>query len=201
MIISSVQSLSRVRLFATPWTAARQASLSIANSQSLLKLMSIESVMPSNHLILCHPLLLLTLIVLFTQHLLSPQSPTWSQRRDKPQPPLGSLAKAGLCPLEEESLVQGLSSRALSSNQTASLTRNAPILPAMPDLLCYAFPINLLSSTDWGPSPRTVSRVHSTLVVKHTFSLLNGVDQGTSSCACAYSLTSVMSDSLQPHGP
>ena len=57
--ISSVQLLSRVRLFATPWTTARQASLSITNSQSLLKLMSIESVMPSNHLILCHPLLLL----------------------------------------------------------------------------------------------------------------------------------------------
>ena len=55
----SVQSLSHVRLFATPWTAARQASLSITNSWSLLKLMSIESVMPSNHLILCHPLLLL----------------------------------------------------------------------------------------------------------------------------------------------
>jgi len=55
----SVQSLSRVRLFATAWTAARQASLSITNSQSLLKLMFIESVMPSNHLILCRPLLLL----------------------------------------------------------------------------------------------------------------------------------------------
>ena len=55
---SSVQSLSRVRLFATPRTTARQASLSITNSQNLLKLMSIESVMPSNHLILCHPLLL-----------------------------------------------------------------------------------------------------------------------------------------------
>ena len=51
--------LSHVRLFPTPWTVARQASLSITNSQSLLKLMSIESVMPSNHLILCHPLLLL----------------------------------------------------------------------------------------------------------------------------------------------
>ena len=49
---------SRVRLFATPWTAACQASLSITNSRSLLKLTSIESVMPSNHLILCHPLLL-----------------------------------------------------------------------------------------------------------------------------------------------
>ena len=56
---SSVQSLSCVRLFATPRTAARQASLSITNSQSLLKLMSIESMMPSNHLILCRPLLLL----------------------------------------------------------------------------------------------------------------------------------------------
>ena len=56
---SSVQSLSRVRLFATPWIAAHQASLSITNTRSLPKLMSIESVMPSNHLIPCHPLLLL----------------------------------------------------------------------------------------------------------------------------------------------
>ena len=55
---SSVQSLSRLRLFATPWITARQASLSITNSWSLLRLMSIKSVMPSNHLILCHPLLL-----------------------------------------------------------------------------------------------------------------------------------------------
>ena len=55
----TVQSLSRVRLFVTPWIAARQASLSITNSRSSPKLMSIESVMPSNHLILCHPLLLL----------------------------------------------------------------------------------------------------------------------------------------------
>ena len=58
-MFSSVQSLSHVRLFATPWTAAHQASLSITNSQSLLKLMSIELVMPSSHLILCHLLLLL----------------------------------------------------------------------------------------------------------------------------------------------
>ena len=56
---SSVQSLSHARLAVTPWTVARQASLSITNSQSLLELMSIESVMPSNHLILCRPLLLL----------------------------------------------------------------------------------------------------------------------------------------------
>ena len=56
--VSSVQSLSRVWLFATPWATAHQASLSITNSGSLSKLMSIESVMPSSHLILCHPLLL-----------------------------------------------------------------------------------------------------------------------------------------------
>ena len=56
---SSVQSLSRLRLFVTAWIAARQASLSITNSRSLLKLMPIESVMPSSHLILCGPLLLL----------------------------------------------------------------------------------------------------------------------------------------------
>jgi len=54
---SSVQLLSRVRLFVTPWTAARQASLSITNTWSLFKLLSIELVMPSNHFILCHPLL------------------------------------------------------------------------------------------------------------------------------------------------
>ena len=56
---TSVHLLSHVQLFATPWTAARQTSLSITNSRSLLKLMPIESVMPSNHLILCRPLLLL----------------------------------------------------------------------------------------------------------------------------------------------
>ena len=61
---SSVQPLSHVQLFATPWTAASQASLSITNSWSLLKLMFIESVMPYNHLILCHPLLLLPSIFL-----------------------------------------------------------------------------------------------------------------------------------------
>ena len=58
MVLSSVQLLSRVQLFATPWIAACQAAMSITNLRSLPKLMSIESVMPSNHLILCHPLLL-----------------------------------------------------------------------------------------------------------------------------------------------
>ena len=64
--LSSVQSLSRVWLFATPWTSTHQASLSITNSWSLLKCVSIESVMPSNHLILCSPLLLLPSV--FPQH-------------------------------------------------------------------------------------------------------------------------------------
>ena len=58
-VFSSVQSLSGIQLFVTPWTAAHQDSLSITNSHSLVKLMSIESVMPSNYLILCRPLLLL----------------------------------------------------------------------------------------------------------------------------------------------
>ena len=60
--LSSVQSLSRVQLFATPWTTAGQTSLFITNFWNLLKLVSIELVMPSNHLILCHPLLLLSSI-------------------------------------------------------------------------------------------------------------------------------------------
>ena len=62
--ISSIQLLGHVQLFVTPWIAARLASLSITNSRNLLKLMSIESVMPSNHLIVCHPLLLLPSIFL-----------------------------------------------------------------------------------------------------------------------------------------
>ena len=61
-MISSVQSLSRIRPFTNPWSTACQASLSITNSGRLFKLISIELVMPSNHLILCHPLLLLTSI-------------------------------------------------------------------------------------------------------------------------------------------
>ena len=67
--VSSVQSLSRVWLFVTPWTAALQGSLSITNSRSLLRLMSIELMMPSNHLILCHPLLVFTDIRVFSNEL------------------------------------------------------------------------------------------------------------------------------------
>ena len=63
MFVAVVQSLSHVQLFVTPWTAALQASLSVTNSQSLFKFISIESVMPSNHLILCHPFLLPTSIL------------------------------------------------------------------------------------------------------------------------------------------
>ena len=62
LLLSSAKSLSHVQLFATPWTAVTQAFLSIISSRSLLKLMSIELMMPSNHLIFCHPLLLLSSI-------------------------------------------------------------------------------------------------------------------------------------------
>ena len=72
---SSVHSLSQVRFFATPWTAAYQASLSIANSWSLLKFMSIKSVMPSNHLILCHPLCVF--IKLYYIYILNIQNCLW----------------------------------------------------------------------------------------------------------------------------
>ena len=69
-ILSSVQSFSHVRLFATPWTAALQASMSISNSRSLLKLMSIKLVMPSNQLILCTPSLLLpSILLLIIKHM------------------------------------------------------------------------------------------------------------------------------------
>ena len=76
--VGSVQSLSRVQLFATPWTAACQASLSTTKSQSLLKLMSIELVMPSNHLILCRPLLLPPAIFPSIR-VLSNESALWSK--------------------------------------------------------------------------------------------------------------------------
>ena len=74
---SSFQSLSRVRLFATPWIAARQASLSITNSRSSLRLVSIESMMPSSHLILCRPLLLLPLILPASESFPVSQLFTW----------------------------------------------------------------------------------------------------------------------------
>ena len=78
---SSVQSLSHVRFFATPWTAARQDSLSITTSQSLLKLMSIESVMPSNQLIFCHPLLLLPSMDLFLLSVSSPECSPYEAKK------------------------------------------------------------------------------------------------------------------------
>ena len=79
---SSVQSLSLVQLFATPWTAAHQASLSITNFQSLLKFMSIESVMPSNHLILCRPPLILPSIFLSIRVFSNKSAPhTWCEEQ------------------------------------------------------------------------------------------------------------------------
>ena len=94
--LSSVQSLSDVQLFVTPWTTASQASLSITNSWSLFKLMSIESVMPSNHLILCCPLLFLPSIfpsirVFSNESVLgSPYSPKDSQE-SSPTPQFKSI--------------------------------------------------------------------------------------------------------------
>ena len=91
VLFSSVQSLSQVQLFAIPWIAAHWASLSITNSQSSLRLMSIESVMPSSHLILCHPLLLLPPIpprirVFFNESTLCMRWPKYWSRVPLPSP-------------------------------------------------------------------------------------------------------------------
>ena len=93
---SSVQSLSRVQLFVIPWTAACQASLSITNSQSSLKLMSIKSVMPSSHLILCRPLLLLPPIPLSIKVFPMSQLFTWGGQR------IGASALASVLPMNSQ---------------------------------------------------------------------------------------------------
>ena len=105
---SLVQSLSRVQVFATPWIAARQASLSITNSHSSLKLMSIELVMPSSHLILCRPLLLLPPIPpsirVFSNGLVgSPCRPRDSQE-SSPTPRFKSINSSGLSFLHSPTL-------------------------------------------------------------------------------------------------
>ena len=116
-ICQSVQSLSRVWHFATPRTATRQASLSITNLQSLLKLMSIESVIPSNHLILCHPFLLLpslfpSIRVFFSESVLQIRWPKyWSFSNIQDWFPLGltgwlSLQSKGLSRVFSNSTVQ-----------------------------------------------------------------------------------------------
>ena len=122
--ISSVQSLSHVRLFATPWTAVCQASLSITNSQSLLKLMSIKSVMPSNHLTLCHPFLLQSIPVLWPgkfhgQRLLVGSSP-WGCKESDTTKQLHFLSFSP--PAFNLSQHQGLFQRISSSHQVANVS-------------------------------------------------------------------------------
>ena len=104
---SSVRSLSHVRLFATPWTSACQASLSITNSWNLLKFMSVASVMPSNHLTLCRPLLLLPLIfpsirVFPTESVLRISWPKEKKKMETPfQTPTVPIKTGLSCSLEE----------------------------------------------------------------------------------------------------
>ena len=110
MLMGSVQSLSRFRVFATPWTTARQASLSSTISRSLLKLMSIELVMPSNHLILCHPLLLLPSIfpsirVFSDELVLCIRCPKYWVEIQKPHEfPQASIVNVGKMPVETNDL-------------------------------------------------------------------------------------------------
>ena len=119
---STVQLLSRVRLFATPWTAARQASLSITNSQTLLKLMSIELVMPSNHLVLCHPLLLPSIfpsIRVFNQsvhHIRWPQYWSFSVSISPSSEYSGLISFTGLIYLHSRGLSRVFSSTSLKAS-------------------------------------------------------------------------------------
>ena len=125
----SVQSLSRVRLFATPWIAARQASLSITNSQSSLRLMSIELVMPSSHLILCCPLLLLPPIipsirVFFNESFLRMRRPKyWSFSFST----IHSKEIPGLISFRMDSLQNGLSWISLQSKGLSRVFSNTTV--------------------------------------------------------------------------
>ena len=122
---SSVQLLSHLWLFATPWTAAHQASLSITNSQSLLKLMLIESVMPSNHLILCHPLLLapsiFPSITVFSKksvlHIRWPNYWSFSINLSNEYSGWISLGLTGLISLQSKGLSRGLFNTTVQKHQ------------------------------------------------------------------------------------
>ena len=125
--ISSVQLLSRVQLFATPWTAACQASLSITNSRSVPKLMSIELVMPSSHLILCRPLLLLPSIlpsirVFSNESVLHIRWPKYSSfsfniSPSDEHPGLISLGQTGWISLQSEGLSRAFSNITVQKHQ------------------------------------------------------------------------------------
>ena len=125
-LFSSVQLLSCVRLFATPWTAACKASLSITNSRSLLKLMSIVLVIPSNHLILCHPLLL--------PHSICPASGSFSMSQffASGGQSIGDSASASVLPMNiQDWLLLGLTgwiSLQSRSDQIRSVTQLCPTL-------------------------------------------------------------------------
>ena len=131
----SVQSLSCVLLFATPWTAARQASLSIANSQSLLKLMFIESVIPSNHLILCCPLLLppsvFPTIRVFsnetTLHIIWPKYRSFNISISPSNEYSGLISWTGLISLQSKGLSRVFSNTTVSKGAQPSLWSNSHI--------------------------------------------------------------------------
>ena len=132
--LGSVQLLSHVQLFVTPWTAAHQASLSITNSQNLPKLMSTESVMPSNHLILCRPLLLLPSIfprirVFSNESALHIRWPKyWSfsfhMSPSNEHPGLISLGGTGWISLQSKGLSRGFSGTTVQKHQFLVLKKS-----------------------------------------------------------------------------
>ena len=168
--ISSVQSFNCVRFFATPWTAAHQAFLPITNSQSLLKFMSIKSVMPSNHLILCRPLLLLPSVFPSIRVFSSESVFTWGGQS------IGVSASALVLPMNIQDWFSlgwtGLIS--LQSKEQASFNFMAAVtifndFGAQENKVCHClncFPIFL----PWSDGTKGFSRVFSnTTVQKHQF--------------------------------
>ena len=138
--ISSVQSLSRVQLFATPWTAARQASLSITNSRSPPKLVSIESVMPSSHLILCHSLLLppsiFPSIRVFSNESAGQRievSASALAMNIQDWFPLGGLVGSPCCPMDSQKSSPTTSPKFKSINSSALRSLYSPTLTSIHD--------------------------------------------------------------------
>ena len=141
---SSVQLLSHVRLFATPWIPARQASLSITNSWSSLKLMSIESVMPSSHLILCHPLLLLPPTLPASESFPISQLFAWGGQS------IGVSPSASVLPMntQDSSPLGWTSWISLQSNRLSRVFSNTTVQTHYSSALCFLYSPTLTSIRD-----------------------------------------------------
>ena len=151
MANQSVQSVSRVQLFGTPWTAAQQASLSITNSQSLFKLMSIKSLMPSNHLIICHSLLFLPSI--FSSNIVFSNESVLHIRWPKS---IGASASASVLPMNIQDWFPlgwtgwiSLLSKGLSRDFSNSTAQTHQFFSAWPSILTFIYDYKKKHSFDY----------------------------------------------------